>query len=124
MPKSVFVESASLGWDRSGKLVTSAGMFTRIQCHQPLSVGASGSNIVTAKLFVSGGASRHCKAGEIFCPSQPKLLSAWRRGIIPPFSKDELVISIASADVGNKAAAMRSVCIQLAGMAKSALLLF
>lgn len=43
----------------AGSSVTEAGMFATAQCQNPDAVGASGSNTVTTKLFVSAGKPDH-----------------------------------------------------------------
>ena len=49
-----------------GSEVTSAGMLNTTQCHHPLPVGASGSYIVIAKVFVPLGAPVHDSWGDWF----------------------------------------------------------
>ena len=51
-----------------GSSVTFAGMLNTAQCQKPLAVGASGSYIVTVKLFVPSGAPDHDSCGETSLP--------------------------------------------------------
>jgi hypothetical protein len=43
-------------------------MSTRPQCQNPDGIGASGSNIVTEKLFVPSGAPDHASCGDMSAP--------------------------------------------------------
>src|ERR1700733_9575828 len=70
---------ASLGSD-----VVLAGMLNTTQCHQPLPVGASGSNMLTAKLLVAAGAPLQFRAGETLSPLQPKPVNPCSLAIVPP----------------------------------------
>src|SRR5579859_1492585 len=63
-------------------------------------VGASGSQIVIAKLFVSGGNPFHASCGEVFSPVHPKLLNTVFVGSVPPAGKVVLVTAIGFALVG------------------------
>src|SRR5262249_53549336 len=74
-----------------GNAVIEGGMFTTVQCHQPLPVGASGSYMVRAKLLVPSGAPSHISAGERFLPVQPKLLNTCSIGRVPPSFRSGLV---------------------------------
>src|SRR5207248_9527500 len=56
-----------------GSSVTSAGMFTTAQCQKPLTVGASGSHMVTTKLFVPAGKPLQDSCGEMSWPPAPKI---------------------------------------------------
>jgi len=49
-------------------------MFTTTQCHHPEPVGASGSNMVSAKLFAPAGAPLHDSCGDVLPPVHPKPL--------------------------------------------------
>src|SRR3546814_1594779 len=48
----------------AGSSVTEAGMFATAQCQNPDAVGASGSNTVPTKLFVSAGKPDHESRSE------------------------------------------------------------
>src|SRR6266550_5437008 len=56
----------------AGSLVTLPGMFTTAQCQKPPTVGASGSYMVTTKLFVPGGKPLQESCGEVSWPPAPK----------------------------------------------------
>ena len=49
----------------AGSSVTSPGMFTTAQCQKPRTVGASGSTMVTTKLFVPAGKPLQDSCGEM-----------------------------------------------------------
>ena len=55
----------------------SSGMLKITQCHQPLPVGASGSYMVTAKLFVPFGAFAQRNSGDTLSPVQPNPSKTW-----------------------------------------------
>src|SRR5215469_8031509 len=75
----------------SGKNVSRAGMFQRIQCvHVP--TGASGSSAIRAKERVCAGASPQLNAGETFSPLHVNL-----RGISPPLEK---AVLLSAKDMG------------------------
>src|SRR5207253_11056634 len=57
----------------AGSSVTLPGMFTTAQCQKPPTVGASGSNMVTAKLFVPDGKPLQESCGETSWPPAPKM---------------------------------------------------
>src|SRR5215470_11170412 len=67
------------------------GMLYTTQCHQPLPVGASGSCISNAKLWVPAGAPLQASAGERFPPLQPKSLKTWVLASVSPSVKSVLV---------------------------------
>src|SRR5215468_6561533 len=67
------------------------GMLYTTQCHQPLPVGASGSCISNAKLWVPAGAPLQARAGETFAPLQPNSLKTWELASVPPSVKSVLV---------------------------------
>jgi hypothetical protein len=67
------------------------------QCQKPLPVGASGSNIVTAKLFVPLGAPDQASAGDMFSPLQSQPLKTCSLAILPPGLISGLVRDIALA---------------------------
>ena len=48
-------------------------MFTTAQCQKPLTVGASGSHMVTTKLFVPEGKPLQESCGETSCPPAPNM---------------------------------------------------
>src|SRR6266513_1760149 len=56
----------------AGSSVTLAGMFTTAQCQKPVTVGASGSHIVTTKLWVSDGKPLQDSCRETSWPPAPK----------------------------------------------------
>src|SRR5215470_8533108 len=77
------------------------GMLYTTQCHQPLPVGASGSCISKAKLWVPAGAPLQASAGDTFPPLQPNSLNTWALGIVPPSVKSVLVrLNLAMAASG------------------------
>ncbi len=53
--------------------MTLAGMFTTAQCQKPVTVGASGSHIVTTKLCVPEGKPLQESCGETSWPPAPKM---------------------------------------------------
>src|SRR5215468_10594551 len=67
------------------------GMLYTTQCHQPLPVGASGSCISKAKLWVPAGAPLQASAGETFPPLQPNSLKTWVLASVSPSVKSVLV---------------------------------
>src|SRR5262249_44404299 len=67
------------------------GMLYTTQCHQPLPVGASGSCISNAKLWVPAGAPLQASAGETFPPLQPNSLKTWVLASVSPSVKSVLV---------------------------------
>src|SRR5215213_5519397 len=72
-------------------------MLTTSQCQKPLPVGASGSYMVSARLFASAGTSFHTSGGEVFSPVQPKAFAVCFRGIVPLAPIAGLEISKADA---------------------------
>src|SRR5579863_6276243 len=83
-------------------------MLNIVQCQNPLPVGASGSYIVTAKLWVPAGSPDHDSAGEWFSPLQPKLLATCAGAIGPPFLTSGEVRVIPAAKAGAAAIAIPS----------------
>src|SRR5271170_2329667 len=73
----------------SGKLVTDAGMFATTQWWNPDPVGASGSNTMSAKLFVARGKFFQLSSGDRFCP--PHASNAVPAGSVPPAVNASLV---------------------------------
>src|SRR5262249_36904480 len=71
--------------------VVVGGRLKTTQCHQPLPVGASGSYIITAKLFVPAGAPLQLKAGEMLLPVQPNPLNTCSLAIVEPSLTSGLV---------------------------------
>src|SRR5438874_1467212 len=61
-----------------------------VQCQKPLWVGASGSNTVSARLFVPSGTLRQLISGETFVPEQPNELNTWALAMVPPSATSEL----------------------------------
>src|SRR5215213_6119808 len=88
----------------SGNSVVETGMLTTSQCQKPLPVGASGSYMVSARLFASAGTSFHTSGGEIFSPVQPKALAVCFRGIVP--SPPIAGLEISKADAGEESTVM------------------
>src|ERR1700733_14377352 len=74
-----------------GNDVVAGGMLNTTQCQKPLPVGASGSNMVTAKLLVPAGAPLQPSAGEMSPPLQPKPFSACWWAIVAPWVISGLV---------------------------------
>src|ERR1700730_12924578 len=74
-----FTSPAPLGSD-----VVPGGILNTTQCHQPLPVGASGSNMWTAKLLVPLGAPLQFRLGETLLPVQPKPLNICSLPMVPP----------------------------------------
>src|SRR3712207_8157348 len=74
-----------------GSSVTEAGMLATAQCQKPLAVGASGSNTVTAKLFVPSGKPVQDSCGERSSPPAHMipLTCGWANGC--PCAQSELV---------------------------------
>src|SRR5580765_8581840 len=75
----------------AGSEPVAAGMLYTTQCHQPLPVGASGSCISNAKLWVPAGAPLQASAGETFPPLQPNSLKTWVLASVSPSVKSVLV---------------------------------
>ncbi len=72
--------------------VTEAGMSMTNQCQNPLGVGASGSYIVTAKLFVPAGNFDQESWGErSWPPGTPKAALIWAGGRGDPVFTSALV---------------------------------
>src|SRR5690606_7176363 len=72
--------------------VTFAGRLRTAQCQKPLAVGASGSNTVTAKLFVSLGKPDQESCGERSSPpSTPKSPERCAGGGVSPSLTSVLV---------------------------------
>src|SRR3974390_2898090 len=71
--------------------VVAAGMLYTTQCHQPLPVGASGSCISSAKLFVPAGAPLQARAGDMLTPLQPNSLKTCALASVPPSVKSVLL---------------------------------
>src|SRR6187455_2726236 len=66
-------------------------MLYTTQCQKPLPVGASGSYVVTTKLFVPAGAPLQLRAGDTFCPGHPMTLATCFVGIVAPALMSGLV---------------------------------
>ncbi len=62
-----------------------------VQCHPPLTVGASGSCIVIVKLLVPGGGAVKVRAGEQLPQWHPKPFKIWPGGIVAPSANIGLV---------------------------------
>ena len=60
------------------------------QCQKPLPVGASGSKLVTAKLFVPSGNPDQRRCGDVSVPPAPKIPLAWGDASWPPSVKSSL----------------------------------
>src|SRR6516164_6149513 len=75
----------------AGSELVPAGMLNTIQCHQPLPVGASGSCISSAKLWVPAGAPLQASAGDTLPPLQPNSLNTWALASVVPSVKSVLV---------------------------------
>src|SRR6516165_2181335 len=84
----------------AGSELVPAGMLNTIQCHQPLPVGASGSCISSAKLWVPAGAPLQARAGDMLPPLQPNSWNTWALAIVPPAVISVLVrLNLAMAPV-------------------------
>ena len=68
------------------------------QCKKGWPVGASESNIITAKLFVPAGGSVQESSGETLPPVQPKLSKSWASAIVAPGFMSSLFNSKACAE--------------------------
>src|SRR5215213_7663740 len=100
-PRACTLPGGSLslpGWPApSGTSAVETGMLTTSQCQKPLPVGASGSYMVSARLFASAGTFFHTSGGEIFSPVQPNAFAVCFRGILPSPPTAGLEISKAEA---------------------------
>src|SRR5664279_1863393 len=67
-----------------------AGILNTAQCHQPLLVGASGSNTVSTKLLVPEGNPCQCSVGERSSPPAFAIPERAHWGNVPPASKSGL----------------------------------
>src|SRR5690606_13345471 len=72
-----------------GSDVMVGGMLATTQCHHPLLVGASGSNMVSTNDLVPSGAPSQLRAGDRFSAPSPLLLA--HAGSGPLCSKSGLV---------------------------------
>src|SRR5262245_32125490 len=61
----------------AGRSVTVAGRLATAQCQKPDAVGASGSYMVTAKLWVSSGKPDQLSCGDVSDPPAPMMPLTW-----------------------------------------------
>ena len=76
-------------------------MLATAQCQKPLAVGASGSNTVTAKLFVPSGNPDHDSWGERSSPPAPITPLTWGMGSVSP-SEQSLLATVKLGTWGRK----------------------
>ncbi len=74
-------------------------MFTTAQCQKPVTVGASGSHMVTTKLFVSDGNPAQDNCGETSSPPAPKMRLTCGIANFSP-SRRSLLVSLKEAARG------------------------
>jgi len=78
-----------------------AGMSNTVQWQNPTPVGASGSCMMTAKLFVPAGAPCHSTPRETFLPVQPRAPAELSAGSTPEVAVGRVTRNVAVAAFGS-----------------------
>src|SRR5580765_404193 len=87
-------------------------MFTTAQCQKPVTVGASGSHIVTTKLCVPAGKPLQESCGETSLPPAPKMPLTCGIASFSP-SRKSLLVSEKEAAAGRCSYGFQVICVLL-----------